>query len=106
MRKKVEPVLIADFMSSEDSEYEDVEQGQSSGSEMDEVQPIKKKKLIKHKPPWRSREMQSVLDSLDRKMDCQHDARAKKMCLEVVMGADSNRPKPGGMPEWAVELFS
>ena len=106
MRKKVEPVLIADFMSSEDSEYEDTEQGQSSGSEMDDVPPIRKKKLIKHKPLWRSCEMQSVLDSLDRKMDRRRDARAKKMCLEVVMGADSNRPKPGGMPEWATELFS
>lgn len=106
MRRKVEPVLTADFMSSEDSEYEDVEQGQSSGSEMDDVQPTKKKKLIKHKLPWRSRELQSILDSLDRKMDRRRDARAKKMCLEVVMGADSNRPKPDGMPEWAVELFS
>ena len=49
--------------------------------------------------------MQSVLDSLDRKMDRQHDTRAKKMCLEVAMGTDSNRLKPGGMPEWAMELF-
>ena len=106
MRRKVEPVLTADFMSSEDSEYEDVEQEQTSGSEMDDVQPTNKKKLIKHKPPWRSREMQDVIDSLDRKMDRRRDARAKKMCLEVVMGADSNRPKPGGMPEWVVELFS
>ena len=48
MRKKVEPVLIADFMSSGDSEYEDIEQGQSSGSEMDNVPPIRKEKLIKH----------------------------------------------------------
>ena len=54
MRKKVEPVLIADFMSSEDLEYEDIEQGQSSGSEMDGVPTISK---IKRKPLWRSREM-------------------------------------------------
>ena len=93
MRRKVEPVLTADLMSSEDSEYEDIEQEQSSESEMDDVQPTKKKKLIKHKPPWRSCEMQDVIDSLDRKMDRRRDARAKKMCLEVVMGADSNRPK-------------
>ena len=93
-------------MSSEDSEYEDVEQGQSSGSEMDDVQPTKKKKLIKYKLPWRSHEMQSVLDSLDRKMDRWRDARAKIMCLALVMGADSNRPKPDGMPECAVELVS
>lgn len=97
-------------MSSEDSEYEEVniDQGQSSGSELEDIPPVKKKKLVKHKLPWRSHEMQSVLDSLDRKMDRRRDARAKKMCLEVVMGSDSKRPKPDGMhmPEWATELFS
>ena len=52
-------------MSSEDSEFEDVtvEQGGSSGSELEDVEPIKKKRLIKHKPPWRSREMQLVIES-------------------------------------------
>ena len=50
--------------------------------------------------------MQCVVDSLDRKIDCRRDARAKKMCLEVVMGADSTRPKPDKMPEWAIKLFS
>ena len=49
--------------------------------------------------------MQCVVDSLDRKIDRRRDARAKKMCLEVVMGADSTRPKPDGIPEWAIELF-
>ena len=43
-------MLIADFMSSVDSEYEDILQGQSSGSEMDDVPPIRKEKLIKHNP--------------------------------------------------------
>ena len=43
-------MLIADFTSSGDSEYEDIEQGQSSGSEMDNVPPIRKEKLIKHNP--------------------------------------------------------
>ena len=43
-------MLIADFMSSEDSEYEDIEQGQSSASEMDDVPPIRKEKLLKHNP--------------------------------------------------------
>ena len=30
--------------------------------------------------------MQSVLDSLDRKMDRRHDTMAKKMYLELAMG--------------------
>ena len=49
----MEPVLIADLMSSEDSEYEDVTehvQEQSSGSELEDVPTVKKKKLIKHNP--------------------------------------------------------
>ena len=50
--------------------------------------------------------MQCVVDSLDRNIDRRRDARAKKMCLEVVMGADSTRPKPDEMSEWATELFS
>ena len=65
-KKKVDPILKADYMSSsEDSELEDVtvEQGQSSGSELGDIEPIKNKRLIKHKPPWRSREMQLVIES-------------------------------------------
>ena len=94
-------------MSSEDSKLEDVtvEQGQSSRSELEDIEPIKKKRLIKHKLPWRSREMQLVIESLDRKMDCRRDARAKNMCLEHVVGPDSTRPKPDGLPDWATELL-
>ena len=47
----MEPVLIADLMSSEDSEYEDVTehvQEQSSGSELEDVPTIKKKKTSLH----------------------------------------------------------
>ena len=95
-------------MSSEDSEFEDVsvQQGQSSGSELEDIEPIRKKRLIKHRPPWRSREMQLVIESLDRKMDRRRDARAKNMCLEHVVGPDSKRPKPDGLADWATELFS
>ena len=56
----------------------------SSRSELEDVPAVKKKKLIKHKPPWKSCEMQCVVDSFVRKIDRQCDARAKKMCLEVV----------------------
>ena len=96
-------------MSSEDSEYEDVttpRDGDSSGSELEDSTTSKKKKrLIKHKPRWRSHEMQSVVESLDRKIGRYRDAKAKKMCLEVIEGEDSPRSKPDGLPEWAAELF-
>ena len=61
--------------------------------------PKRKKKLIKQ--PWRSREMQLIIDSLDRRCD----DRVKKMCHEVVMGSASTRSKPDNLPEWATEFF-
>ena len=108
-KKEISSVLRADFMSLEDSEYEDVttpRDGDSSGSELeDSTSSKKKKRLVKHKPRWRSHEMQSVVESLDRKIGRRRDAKAKKMCLEVIEGEDSTRPKPDGLPEWAAELF-
>ena len=31
--------------------------------------------------------------------------RKPEMCLEIIEGEDLTRPKPDGLPEWAVELF-
>ena len=50
--------------------------------------------------------MQSIIDSLDRKLDRRRDDRAKGMCLQTSIGGDSKRPKPDHLPEWATELFS
>ena len=105
-KQKVEPVLKADFMSSEESQYEECDIQGSSDSELEDAPPRRKKKLIKHRVPWRSQEMQLLVDSLDRKLDRRRDDRAKKMCHEVVMGSDSTRPKPDNLPEWATKLFS
>ena len=59
-------------MSLKDSEYEDVttpRDGDSSESELeDSTSSKKKKRLVKHKPHWRYREMQSVVESLDMKI--------------------------------------
>ena len=49
--------------------------------------------------------MQSIVESLDMKIDHCRDAKAKEMCLEVIEGEDSTRLKLDGLPEWAVELF-
>ena len=85
-------------MSLEDSGCEDVttpRDGGSSGSELeDSTSSKKKKRLVKHKPHWRSHEMQNVVESLDRTIGRHIDAKAKKMCLEVIEGEDSTRPKP------------
>lgn len=109
-KKEIEPVLKADFMSSEDSEYEDdakLRERDSSGSELEDSASNgkRKKRLVKHIPPWRSRDMQIIVESLDRKIDRRRNEKAKKMCLEVTIGDVSTRPKPDGLPEWATELF-
>ena len=99
---KFATVLKAEFMSSDESIVEDLNSSEGSGSDTDErTPPTKKKRLVKHKFPWRSREMQAVIDSLDRKIDRRRSGRSKAMCLEVVVSGESTRPKPDGLPEWA-----
>ena len=108
-KEKIRPVLKAEFMSSEESVTEEVATDQEHSSESDtgEVCPSRgRKKLIKHKLPWRSQEMQRVIDSLDRKLDRRRDDRAKKMCLETSVEGESTREKPDHLPQWATELFS
>ena len=89
-------------MSSEESSNENpsVEQeGSSSGSDTEQQPSRGKKKLIKHKLPWRSQEMQLIMESLDRKLERRRSDRAKGMCLEVVMGDNSSRARPENLPE-------
>ena len=93
-------------MSSDESVRQDSDGSVSSGSDRDERHPPVKKRLIKHRLPWRSREMQAVVESLDRKIKRRRTARSKAMCLEVEVSGESTRPKPDGLPDWAVELFS
>ena len=108
IKQKVEKVLIAEYMSSEESTIQDTDEDpQSSGdSECEIPQPKKgRKRLIRHNLTWRSREFQDILESLDRKIARRRTARGKAMCLEVEMGGDSARQKPDGLPDWAAELF-
>ena len=79
----------------------------SSGSDRDETPrcPPEKKKLIKHKVSYCSREMQALMESLDQKIDRRRSGISKAMCLEVQVSGESTRPKPDGLPEWACELF-
>ena len=93
-------------MSSDESVIDNTD-NDDSGSDLDErTPPTKKKRLIKHKMSWRSREMQATIDSLDRKIERRRSGRSKSMCLDVETSGESTRPKPDGLPEWACELFS
>ena len=93
-------------MSSNESVRQDSDGSVSSDSGDERHPPVKKKRLIKHKLPWRSREMQAIVESLDRKIERCHTGRSMAMCLEVQVSGESTRPKPDGLPEWAVELLS
>jgi len=112
IKQKVEPVLKADYMSSEESVVGDDEERDGTGSSSGDEDTSKDtearrghKKLIRHKIPWRSREFQQILESLDRKIDRRRSARSKAMCLSIEIGGDSSREKPDTLPEWASELF-
>ena len=113
-KKRVSEVLKTKFMSSEDSVTEDDKEASNSnaseenGSESDGDSPRRKKgkkKLIRHKLPWRSNEFQRMMDSLDQKLERKRTPRGKSMCLKVEMGGDSTRPKPDNLPDWVTELF-
>lgn len=94
-------------MSSDETAIEDSddESTRSDCSEHSNNPMTKKKKLLKHSLPWRSREMQEIADSLDRKVNRRRTPRGRTMCFEVVEGRVSTRPKPDNIPEWAAELF-
>ena len=108
MKKKVRPVLTADFMSSEESNAEDLpaEEDPASSDESNQEVLATAKNLIKHKVPWRSQELQRIVDSLDRKLYRRRGDRAKAMCLDFTIGGDFTRLIPENVPEWARELFS
>lgn len=103
-KAKFEPLLVGECMSSEESavqESDNERERESSNSEQeDEVhaQNSSRKRLVKHKLTWRSREFQQIVESLDRKIDRRRSSRSKRMCLEVEQGSDSLREPPEGIP--------
>lgn len=111
-KEEIRAVLKADFMSSDESEVDtgSAEHQDSSGSEDESdhqhQQKSVKKKLIRKKLPWRSQELQSIIESLDRKLERRRSDRAKAMCLEIKVEGTSERQAPPNAPEWAIELFS
>ena len=63
-------------------------------------QPLQSKEtLTKHKVPWRSQELQQIIDDVDGKLDRRHGDRAKAMCLDFTIGGDSTKPIPENVHE-------
>ncbi|KAL9978766.1 hypothetical protein ACROYT_G016321 [Oculina patagonica] len=97
-KRKLQEVLTIDYMSPEDSVYEDNSEEESTP---------KLVKLVKRKFGWRSDELARELQSLDRKAHRARSERAKRMMIQREQGAvipDSERSFPRGAPAWALTL--
>ena len=85
-------------MSSEESAFEESDGGQNSSCSSDNDEERQQgssqkrvKRLIKHPLMYRSRELQSMIESLDRKLERRRTSRSKAMCLPVEIGSPSKR---------------
>ena len=110
-KEKIRPVLKASFMLLDESDSDinntvRSQPGESSDSDDDNLQPeLQRKRLIKHRLPWRSRELQLTIESLDRKIGggvpIEQSLCALISYLEVIPPDQLQNS-----PEWAIELFS
>jgi len=105
-KEKIRPVLNADYMSSDESEVDvAAAQVEESSDSENETPSAGKKRLCRHRLPWRSQELQKIIESLDRKLERRCSDHAKAMCLQITVGSDSQREVPDNAPEWVIELF-
>lgn len=89
-------VLTVDYMSPEESEYEESDEN-SDNPQLS--------KLIIRKLQWRSDELTRELKSLDRKSYRSKSQRARRMMVKREVGgfiADSLYSQPSGAPAWAL----
>lgn len=96
-KKKVEPLMKADYMSSDESI--------TLSDQSDEEMPLKHRKFIKHVATWRSAEFQEIIDSLDRKINRRRSDKSKSMVIPVEIGEPSTRAPPEECPDWAAILL-
>ena len=90
-KNKIEAILKTEYMPSEKSVIVSTEE-RLTGDENDDPIPLPPKKKLKKKvPSWRSEELQSFIDSLDRKLSHRRNSRAKAMVLESEIGERSSR---------------
>jgi len=113
VKAKIKPLLKGEYMSSEESAVEENDSDHSSScpndsdEEREQWSTLKKaKKLIKHPLMYWSREFQSLIESLDRKLERRRTSHSKAMCLPVEIGMPSKRKKLCDVPEWACDLFA
>lgn len=104
-KTQLEPLMNADFMSSDET----ISPGSNSDLENDDPLPTvatQRKRLMKHTVGWRSTDLQEYIRSVDRKIARRRTERGKMMVLDTVVGEKtSTRPAPADCPEWAKTVF-
>lgn len=99
-KEKYGCVMTVDYMSSEHTASEDEEQDSHHERSSDDEPPLKK--FSSHPLPWRSGELNRVMETLERKVQRKRGAKGRNMLFERKKGANSNRPVPDDAPAWAV----
>lgn len=93
------PCMKNEFMSSEESITDDSDMEGDSDSDVDAPKP----RVLCIRPlPWRSRELNDLMSSLDRKIARRKTQRSASMTLKRRLGANSTRPAPENAPEFAL----
>ena len=106
-KAKIDPLMKADYMSSDESLSPGSDQSDCEDGEMT-TQSSARKRLLKHRASWRSSEFEELIQSIDRKIERRRTERGKMMVLERVSSEDSPctaRTAPLDCPEWAKTVF-
>lgn len=94
IKEKWKPCLVADCISSEDSDWEEDNGGNTYKTFT--VKPI----------PWRSDRVSNFFHALDRKAKKSASQKSTMMSFVRKVGIPSDRPKPVGFPEWVYKQSS
>ena len=90
--------MTAQYMSSEESMSEEEPlpelNTQEGNLSSDDEEPPRKKILVCRPLPWRSQELNNVIQLLERKASRKRGARSASMVIERRIGAPSRRPAP------------
>ena len=105
-KTKLDPLMKADYMSSDESLSPGSDQSDCEDGEM--TTQSSRKRLLKHRATWRSSEFEEFIQSIDRKIERRRTERGKMMVLERLSNEGSpctTRSAPLDCPEWAKTVF-
>lgn len=106
IKTKLEPLLRANYMSSDESILDSNDEFSDNAAENAPCPvPTRRNKLLKKRATWRSEEFQVYMHSLDRKIERRRTEQGRVMVLDCEYGDDSTRSAPADCPEWARTIF-